>query len=60
VFFAVGAWGLRKSAGKVWARALFITSMVYLTGMFIALPLGASNMPSKAQPTVTVTVASLP
>jgi len=65
VFFAVGAWGLRKSAGKVWARTLFITSLVYLTGMFIALPLGASSMPDSidnrgAQPTVTVTVATLP
>ncbi|NUP08009.1 MAG: protoheme IX farnesyltransferase [Polyangiaceae bacterium] len=37
VFFAVGVWGLRSSAGNRWARGLFFTSMVYLTGLFAAL-----------------------
>jgi protoheme IX farnesyltransferase len=41
VFFGVGAWGLRASAGVRWARALFGTSMIYLVGMYAALVLGA-------------------
>jgi protoheme IX farnesyltransferase len=40
-FFAVGAWGLRQTAGRRWARALFLSSMVYLTGLFVALTLGS-------------------
>ncbi len=44
-FFAVGAWGLRRSAGVKWARTLFVTSMVYLTGIFIALPAGSEVTP---------------
>jgi protoheme IX farnesyltransferase len=60
-FFAVGAWGLRRSAGKVWARTLFITSLVYITGMFIALPVSALDQPAKKQgPTITAVVASAP
>jgi protoheme IX farnesyltransferase len=41
-FFGVGAWGLRHTAGARWARALFATSMVYLTGIFVALTVGAT------------------
>ena len=41
LFFAVGAWGLRQSAGPRWARTLFTTSMVYLTGLFVALTVGS-------------------
>ena len=37
LFFAVGAWGLKRNAGDRWARGLFITSMIYLTGLFVAL-----------------------
>jgi heme o synthase len=37
VFFGVGAWGLRPSAGPRWARVLFITSLVYLLGVFAAI-----------------------
>lgn len=40
LFFAVGAVGLRKGTGDKWARTLFVTSMVYLTGIFIALSFG--------------------
>lgn len=36
-FFGVGAWGLRLSAGVRWARVLFITSLVYLLGIFVAI-----------------------
>jgi protoheme IX farnesyltransferase len=39
-FFGVGLWGLRPDAGVRWARGLFVTSMVYLTGLFAALMLG--------------------
>lgn len=42
-FFAVGAWGLRPKAGHRWARALFVTSMFYLTGLFVALTVGSSG-----------------
>ncbi len=42
-FFGVGAWGLRQSAGKAWARALFYTSMLYLTGIFAALTVGGAG-----------------
>ncbi len=60
-FFAVGAWGLRRSAGTAWARTLFITSMVYLTGMFIALPISALDQPAKKPgPTITAVVAQNP
>jgi protoheme IX farnesyltransferase len=38
LFLGVGAWGLiKRSAGNRWARGLFITSIVYLTGLFVAL-----------------------
>ncbi len=40
LFFGVGAWGLRRTAGRVWARGLFFVSMIYLTGMFVALTAG--------------------
>ncbi|MFO0548166.1 MAG: heme o synthase [Polyangiaceae bacterium] len=42
-FFGVGLWGLRPSAGDRWARGLFFTSMIYLTGMFVALTLGGAT-----------------
>lgn len=41
LFFGVGAWGLRPTAGVRWARTLFATSMIYLLGMFTALVIGA-------------------
>lgn len=41
LFFGVGAWGLRKDAGNRWARGLFFTSIIYLTGLFAALTIGA-------------------
>lgn len=41
LFFGVGAWGLRRDAGNRWARGLFFTSILYLTGLFAALTIGA-------------------
>lgn len=41
LFFGVGAWGMRASAGVRWARTLFGVSMVYLLGMYAALVIGA-------------------
>lgn len=41
LFLGVGVWGLRPSAGNRWARGLFVTSIVYLTGLFVALTLVA-------------------
>jgi heme o synthase len=40
-FFGIGAWGLKHTAGRRWARALFLSSMVYLTGIFVALTIGS-------------------
>ncbi|NUO53562.1 MAG: protoheme IX farnesyltransferase [Polyangiaceae bacterium] len=40
-FFGVAAWGLRSTAGNRWARTLFVSSMVYLMGIFIALTLSS-------------------
>jgi protoheme IX farnesyltransferase len=40
LFFGVGAWGLKQGAGPVWGRWLFVMSMVYLAGIFIALSVG--------------------
>ncbi len=37
VFLGVGLWGLKPGAGDRWARGLFFTSMVYLTGLFAVL-----------------------
>ena len=37
LFFAWGVWGLRKSAGRRWARSLFILSLLYLTTLFVVL-----------------------
>ncbi|HSN97210.1 MAG TPA: heme o synthase [Candidatus Nanopelagicales bacterium] len=39
-FFALGAAGLRASAGASWARRLFFGSMVYLVLLFAALMIG--------------------
>jgi protoheme IX farnesyltransferase len=36
-FFAMGAWGLRPSAGARWARGLFFGSIVYLVLLLAAL-----------------------
>jgi protoheme IX farnesyltransferase len=36
-FFGFGAWGLRPTAGMRWARGLFITSIVYLVLLLVAL-----------------------
>jgi heme o synthase len=40
-FFAVGAWGLRPSAGARWARGLFAVSIVYLVLLLAALMVGS-------------------
>ena len=37
VFFAWGVYGLRRSAGREWARSLFLVSLVYLTTLFVVL-----------------------
>ena len=39
-FFGVGLYGLRRDAGVRWARALFLTSLVYMMGVFGALTVG--------------------
>jgi len=39
-FFGVGLYGLRRDAGVRWARVLFLTSMVYMVGVFGALTVG--------------------
>lgn len=36
-FVGFGAAGLRKAAGRIWARSLFLVSIVYLTLLFAAL-----------------------
>jgi protoheme IX farnesyltransferase len=41
VFLGVALAGLRPSAGKRWAKKLFVTSLVYLTALFFALILDA-------------------
>ena len=41
VFLGVGIRGWRGKLGPAWARQLFLTSLVYLTGLFAALCLGA-------------------
>lgn len=38
-FIAWGVAGLRKAASRVWARSLFLASLVYLTLLFVALVL---------------------
>jgi protoheme IX farnesyltransferase len=37
MFFGFGVWGLRPSSGARWARGLFITSIVYLVLLLLAL-----------------------
>lgn len=39
-FFGVGLYGLRRDAGVRWAKYLFLTSLIYLVGIFGALTLG--------------------
>lgn len=41
VFFAWGLWGLRKDAGKRWARSLFAISIPYLVLLFTAAMIDA-------------------
>jgi len=41
-FLAHGAWGLWKKGDAAWARQLFFLSLVYLSGLFLALWLDAS------------------
>ena len=41
-FLAHGAWGLWKKGDAAWARKLFLLSLVYLSGLFLALWLDAS------------------
>jgi len=38
-FLGMGAWGFFKQLGKPWARQTFFFSLLYLTGLFIALML---------------------
>jgi heme o synthase len=40
-FFGFGAWGLRPNTGARWARGLFITSIVYLVLLLVALMVSA-------------------
>ena len=40
-FLAVGLKGWRQKLGEAWARQLFLTSLLYLTGLFAALALDA-------------------
>ncbi|WP_437878259.1 heme o synthase [Sorangium sp. So ce513] len=40
-FFGLGAYGLRAGTGNRWARGVFVSSMVYLVLLFIALMIGA-------------------
>ncbi len=40
LFFGVGAWGLRAGTGERWAKWLFLVSMIYLVGLFVALSAG--------------------
>ena len=37
VFFGWSAYGLRRDAGRRWARSLFLVSLVYVTALFVAL-----------------------
>ena len=37
MFLGLGLWGYLKELGNDWARRLFLTSLVYLTGLFIGL-----------------------
>ena len=37
MFFAAGVAGLGKTSDRRWARGLFLVSLVYLVGVFIAL-----------------------
>ncbi len=39
-FFVVGAYGLRRAAGRRWARMLFSMSLLYLTVLMAALVIG--------------------
>jgi len=43
-FFAVGVRGWWLGLGALWARRLFFTSLVYLTGLFAALGLDARRL----------------
>lgn len=38
-FLGAAVWGLRPSAGPRWAKRLFVTSLVYLNALFVALML---------------------
>ncbi|WP_437639780.1 heme o synthase [Sorangium sp. So ce854] len=40
-FFGLGAYGLRAGTGNRWARGVFVSSMVYLVLLFVALMVGA-------------------
>ncbi len=41
-FLGTAVWGFVKELGKPWARQLFFVSLIYLTGLFIALALDAT------------------
>jgi protoheme IX farnesyltransferase len=38
-FLGLGAWGFFRQLGKPWARQTFFYSLLYLTGLFLALML---------------------
>ena len=38
-FLGLGAWGFFKQLGKPWARQTFFYSLLYLSGLFVALML---------------------
>lgn len=44
LFFGVGVYGLRRTAGTRWARGLFFTSLIYMTGLFAALTFSATGV----------------
>lgn len=42
LFLGLGLYGFIRELGKGWARQLFIVSLIYLTGLFIALMVNAT------------------
>ena len=43
-FFGVGGWGWWKGLDAKWARKLFYVSLIYLTGLFVALGVDAQRL----------------
>jgi protoheme IX farnesyltransferase len=44
-FLGVGAYGFARKLGSAWARQLFLTSIVYLAGLFAALMIDGGGQP---------------